>query len=118
LVSGQKCCTDASLKSSDPTWRVGPGGFTFDDFRLAGLWTSGGDVWHASVMVLTPIDLDAWARAGINLTLPEQMPPILSPSSGGMDWSDSSSDAEMNNLQPDTKWETLNQGDWKMMTIP
>jgi hypothetical protein len=65
-------------------------------------------------MVLTPIDLDAWARAGMVLTLPKQMQypmPILPLSIGDTtDGMDHSYSEEFDDLQlVDMEWETPNR---------
>jgi hypothetical protein len=56
------------VTASDVKWRVGPDGFKLENLRLASLWTSGGDLWHASVTVLNVVDFEAWAKVG---TIPD-----------------------------------------------
>jgi hypothetical protein len=68
-------------------------------------------------MVLTPIDLDAWARAGMVLTLPETQPAVLTlpllPIPNDLEcFNSGAGETESDELPFDTEWETPYQGEW------
>ena len=79
--------------------------------RLAGLWTPGEDVWYASIMVLTPIDFDAWERAGMPLVPKKTVAPTLPASiSGNMEYLEPT--GTTNPDQFNMEWGTFGESGW------